>query len=144
VKQSLADCAKGRADLLKNAAATQLRVVDLEWELKQVLEMTTMNKKKLEDELVEERRKSQEANSQLNAASISKIDFLTSFSSSLSYAAQDLTLECCLCISDFHQCEDDLKNELKNTKDKVRSLEVNLQEVDVGAKEPKRVMNHRQ
>jgi hypothetical protein len=45
-----------------------------------------------------------------------------------------------LYIADFHWREDDLKNELKNTKEKVRSLEVNLREVDDGAKELKRVM----
>jgi hypothetical protein len=31
-----------------------------------------------------------------------------------------------LYIVDFHKWEDNLKNELKNTKEKVRSLEVNL------------------
>jgi hypothetical protein len=30
--------------------------------------------------------------------------------------------------------EDDLKNDQKNTKDKVRSLEVSLQEVEAGVK----------
>jgi hypothetical protein len=28
--------------------------------------------------------------------------------------------------ADFHKCEDDLKNDMKNTKEKVRSLEVTL------------------
>jgi hypothetical protein len=61
----LADRAKGRIDLLKNAAATQLRVVELELELKQVREVVTAEKKKIEDELAEEKHKTQEANAQL-------------------------------------------------------------------------------
>jgi hypothetical protein len=57
LEQSLADCAKGRADLLKNAAAMQLRVVGLEEELKQVCEAAAAEKERLEDELAEEKRK---------------------------------------------------------------------------------------
>jgi hypothetical protein len=38
VEQSLADHAKGSADLLRNAVVTQLQVVGLELELKQVRE----------------------------------------------------------------------------------------------------------
>jgi uncharacterized protein YbaP (TraB family) len=89
VKQSRADRAKGRADLLKNAAATQLRVVELEQELKQVREMAAIDKKKkkkLEDELAKEKRKTKEANAQFNTANISKIDFLTDFHTLLSCA----------------------------------------------------------
>jgi hypothetical protein len=59
--------------MLKNAAATQLRVVELEREIKQVREVAATDKKKLEDELAEEKRKTQEANAQFNTASISKI-----------------------------------------------------------------------
>jgi hypothetical protein len=47
LEQSLADCAKGRIDLLKNAMATQLRVAELEQELKQVRGAATAEKKKL-------------------------------------------------------------------------------------------------
>jgi hypothetical protein len=72
--KSLADRVKGRFDLLKNAVATQLRVVKLEQELKQVHETATADKKKLEDELAEEKLKTQEANAQFNAANISKIE----------------------------------------------------------------------
>jgi hypothetical protein len=140
VKQSLADRAKGRADLLKNAATMQLQVVELEQELKQVREMVVADKKKIEDELVEERWKTQEVSSQFSAASIGKINFLRSFSSSLSCAAEDSTSECFLYIANFHRWGDDLKNELKNTKDKVQSLEVNPREIDTSAKEMKRVM----
>jgi hypothetical protein len=68
--QSLADRAKGRIDLLKNTAATQLQVAELEQELKQVREAATAEKKKLEDELAEEKRMTQEANAQFNAVSI--------------------------------------------------------------------------
>jgi hypothetical protein len=60
--QALADRAKGRINLLKNVAATLLQVAELEQELKQVCEKATAEKKKLEDELAEEKRKTQEAN----------------------------------------------------------------------------------
>jgi hypothetical protein len=49
----------GRIDLLKNAAATQLRVAKLEQELKKVYKAADAKKKKLEDELAEERCKTQ-------------------------------------------------------------------------------------
>jgi hypothetical protein len=45
-----------------------------------------------------------------------------------------------LCVLEFHRLEDDLKNDLKNTKEKVRSLEVTLREVETGGQELKRVM----
>jgi regulator of sigma D len=48
----LADRAKNRVDLLKNAAEKERRVTELEQELKQVREAAT-TKKKLEDELTE-------------------------------------------------------------------------------------------
>jgi hypothetical protein len=73
LEQSLEDHAKGPADLLKNAAATQLHVAELEQELKQVHEVATADKKKLEDELAEEKRKTQEASVQFNIANIGKI-----------------------------------------------------------------------
>jgi cell division septum initiation protein DivIVA len=66
--QSLADRAKGRADLLKDAAAKEQRIVDLERELKEVREATAAKKKKLEDELAEEKRKAVEATTQFNIA----------------------------------------------------------------------------
>jgi hypothetical protein len=64
--QSLAESAKGRADLLKNAAEKEQRIVDLERELKEVREAAATEKKKLEDELVEEKRKAVEATAQFN------------------------------------------------------------------------------
>jgi hypothetical protein len=76
LEQSLAEHAKGRVDLLKNAAATQLRVAELEQELKEVCEAAAVEKKKLEDELAEEKRKTREANAQFNAMSIGKGEFL--------------------------------------------------------------------
>jgi chromosome segregation ATPase len=45
-----------------------------------------------------------------------------------------------LYVADFHKREDDLKNDLKNTKERVRGLEVNLREAEAGAKELKRSM----
>jgi hypothetical protein len=101
-------------------------VVELQQELKQSREMAVMDKKKLQDKLVEDKRKTQEANSQFNATNIGRIDFLTSFASSLPCALEDLTSEFYLYITDFHKREDDLKNNLKITKEKVRSLDVNL------------------
>jgi hypothetical protein len=59
--QSLAERAKGRADLLRDAAARDLRIIDLERELKKVREAAAADKKKLEDELAKERRKDVEA-----------------------------------------------------------------------------------
>jgi hypothetical protein len=73
LEQSLADRAKGRADLLRNVTATQLQVVRLERELKQVREVAAAAKKRLEDELAEESHKTQEADTQFNATSIGKI-----------------------------------------------------------------------
>jgi uncharacterized protein involved in exopolysaccharide biosynthesis len=66
--QSLAERAKGRADLLKDAAAKEQRIIDLERELKEVHEAAAADNKKLEDELAEERRKVVEATAQFNAA----------------------------------------------------------------------------
>jgi hypothetical protein len=60
--QSLAD----RADLLKDAATKEQRIVDLERELKEVREAAAVKKKKLEDELAEEKRKAVEATAQFN------------------------------------------------------------------------------
>jgi hypothetical protein len=62
--QSLAERAKGRADLLKDAAAKEQRIIDLERELKEVREAAAADKKKLEDKLAEEKRKVVEATAQ--------------------------------------------------------------------------------
>jgi hypothetical protein len=43
--QSLAERAKGRADLLKNATEKEQRIVDLERELKEVREAAAVEKK---------------------------------------------------------------------------------------------------
>jgi hypothetical protein len=62
----LAERAKGRADLLKNATEKEQRIVDLERELKELREVVTAEKKRLEDELTEEKRKAMEATTQFN------------------------------------------------------------------------------
>jgi hypothetical protein len=49
-------------------------VAELEQEHKQIREAAVAHKKELEDALVEEKRKTQEANAQFNAASIGKIE----------------------------------------------------------------------
>jgi hypothetical protein len=43
LQQSLAECAKGRVDLLNNVVATQLRVAELEQELKEVREAAALD-----------------------------------------------------------------------------------------------------
>jgi hypothetical protein len=48
--------------MLRNVKATKRRVIELEQELKQVSEAAAAEKKKLEDELAEEKRNTQEAN----------------------------------------------------------------------------------
>jgi predicted nucleic acid-binding Zn-ribbon protein len=70
--QSLADRAKGRADLLKDAASKKQRIVDLERELKEVREAAAAKKKKLEDELAEDKRKAVEATAQFNTMAIGR------------------------------------------------------------------------
>jgi heme exporter protein D len=47
--QSLVESAKGRADLLKNVAQKEQRIVDLERELKEAREVADAEKKKLEE-----------------------------------------------------------------------------------------------
>jgi chromosome segregation ATPase len=42
--------------------------------------------------------------------------------------------------ADFHNCEEELNNNLKNTEEKFRSLEVSLREVEPGGQELKRAM----
>jgi regulator of sigma D len=64
--QSLPERAKGQADLLKNAMEKEQRIIDLERELKEVREAAAAEKKRLEDELVEKKRKAVEATAQFN------------------------------------------------------------------------------
>jgi hypothetical protein len=66
--------------LLRNAAATQLQVAELEQELKKVRVAASVDKKKLEDELAEEKHETQEAIAQLNVANIGKVKTFTSVS----------------------------------------------------------------
>jgi hypothetical protein len=72
----LADPAKSRADLLKNAAAKEQWITELEQELKQVRETAAAEKKKLEDELTKEKSKAKEATTQFNAVTIGKAEVL--------------------------------------------------------------------
>jgi hypothetical protein len=64
--QSLVERAKGRADLLKDAAVKEQQIIDLERELKDVREAAAVDKKKLKEELIEEKRKAVEATAQFN------------------------------------------------------------------------------
>jgi hypothetical protein len=70
--QSLAERAKSCVDLLKNATKREQRITDLEQELKQAREAAAAEKKRLEDELAEEKRKATEATAQFNALSIGR------------------------------------------------------------------------
>jgi hypothetical protein len=63
----------GRADLLKHAEEKEQQIVDLERELKEVREAATADKKRLEDELAEERRKAVEATAQFNTAALGRL-----------------------------------------------------------------------
>jgi cell division septum initiation protein DivIVA len=74
--QSLADRAKGWADLLRDAAAKEQRIIDLEREHKEVREAAAADKKKLEDDLAEERRKVVEATAQFNTAATGRLIFV--------------------------------------------------------------------
>jgi hypothetical protein len=74
--QSLAERAKGRADLLRDEAAKERWIIDLERELKEVREAAAADKKKLEDELAEERRKAVAATAQFNTATTGRLIFL--------------------------------------------------------------------
>jgi cell division septum initiation protein DivIVA len=69
--------AKGRADLLKDAAEKEHRIVDLQQELKEVREAVAADKKKLEDELAEEKRKAVEAIAQFNTAATGRSSLLS-------------------------------------------------------------------
>jgi phage shock protein A len=68
--QSLVERAKSRVDLLKNAVEREQWITDLEQELKQVREAAAAEKKRLEDEHAEEKRKAIEATAQFNTVSI--------------------------------------------------------------------------
>jgi hypothetical protein len=70
--QSLAERAKSRVDLLKNTAAKEQQIIDLEQEFKQVHEAAAAEKKRLEDELAEEKRKAKEATAQFKTVSIGR------------------------------------------------------------------------
>jgi hypothetical protein len=66
--------AKGRTDLLKNATEKDQRIVDLERELKEACEAAAAEKKRLEDELAEEKLKAVEATAQFNTTTIGRLN----------------------------------------------------------------------
>jgi C4-type Zn-finger protein len=70
--QPLVERANNQADLLKNVAAKEQQITDLEQELKQVREAAATEKNRLEDELTEEKRKAKEATAQFNSVSIGR------------------------------------------------------------------------
>jgi hypothetical protein len=69
---TLAERANSQVDLLKNEAEREQWITDLEQELKQVREAATAEKKRLEDELAEEKRKVVEATAQFNNVSMGR------------------------------------------------------------------------
>jgi hypothetical protein len=71
--------AKGRADQLRHAEEKEQCIIDLERELKEVREAEAPDKKRLEDELAEERRKAVEATTQFNTVATSKFFSLRPF-----------------------------------------------------------------
>jgi hypothetical protein len=75
----MAERAKGRADQLRHAEEKDQCIIDLERELKEVREAAAADKKRLEDELAEERRKAMEATAQFNTAATSKFFSLRPF-----------------------------------------------------------------
>jgi hypothetical protein len=58
-------------------AEKEQRIVDLERELKEVREAATADKKKLEDELAEERRKAVKATTQFNTTATGRFSLLS-------------------------------------------------------------------
>jgi hypothetical protein len=58
-------------------AEKEQRIVDLERELKEVPEAATADKKKLEDELAEERRKAVKATTQFNTTATGRLSLLS-------------------------------------------------------------------
>jgi cell division septum initiation protein DivIVA len=61
--------------LLKNATEKEQRIVDLERELKEVREAAAAEKKRLEDELAEEKSKVVEATAQSNTMAAGRSNF---------------------------------------------------------------------
>jgi hypothetical protein len=59
---------------LRHAAEKEQWIVDLEQELKEVREAAAADKKRLEDELAEERREAVEATAQFNTAATGRLD----------------------------------------------------------------------
>jgi hypothetical protein len=58
-------------------AEKEQRIADLERELKEVREAATADKKKLEDELAEERRKAVKATTQFNTTATGRLSLLS-------------------------------------------------------------------
>jgi hypothetical protein len=71
---------KGRADQCNSVVVLQRWVGELEQDLKLVHEEAAADKKKLEDELLEEKHKNQEADALLNTVSTSKTNCFTTSS----------------------------------------------------------------
>jgi histidinol-phosphate/aromatic aminotransferase/cobyric acid decarboxylase-like protein len=63
--------------MLKHAAEKEQRIVDHEQELKEVREAATADKKRLEDELAEERCKAVEPTAQFNTAATGRSSLLS-------------------------------------------------------------------
>jgi hypothetical protein len=65
--------------LLKNETEKEQRMVDLERELKEVCEAAAAEKKRLKDELAEEKRKVVEATTQFNTMAAGRSNFHTDY-----------------------------------------------------------------
>jgi hypothetical protein len=62
----------GRPAEKRRSGPKEQQIIDLEQELKQVCEAAAADKKRLEDELADEKRKAMEANAQFNTLSIGR------------------------------------------------------------------------
>jgi hypothetical protein len=91
--QSLAERAKGWTNLLKDATAKEQQIIDLERELKKVGKAAAANKKKLEDELAEEKCKAVEATAQFNTMATGRSSLL----SLLKKKVVGYLANCCVC-----------------------------------------------
>jgi hypothetical protein len=92
------------------------------------------DKKRLEDELAEERRKAVEATAQVNSAAISEFWSLSLFEHKV--ISYKLTVVC----ADFRNREKELKNALATSRSKIHGLEGKVREIEAGGLELKRAM----
>jgi chromosome segregation ATPase len=92
------------------------------------------DKKRLEDELAEERRKAVEATAQFNTATTSEFWSLSLFEQKV--VSYKVTVVC----ANFRNREEELKNALATSRSKIHGLEGKVREIEAGGLELKRAM----